>query len=121
MAISLKNVDDRLKVLEGIKNQQISEMKTGESGYIRFFNGVMIQWWVHRGSIDGGWTTTTYPRAFSAKPWTIIGCLLGNNVSSRYDNNLSIRFNAATASNVQVYQAGASYSSFMSTYIAIGI
>ena len=46
MSISLKNIDDRVKVLENkaATSGGIVEYKIADPGYIKFANGLIMQW-----------------------------------------------------------------------------
>lgn len=122
MAISLKNVDDRLKVLENLKDQQILETKTGENGYIKFVNGLIIQWFAYRGTIhDGNWRKIDFPIPFKNKPWNVQGHLLLNVAGDAYDDNISIRIYSTTNTTLWCYEEGASYPTYYPVFLAIGI
>lgn len=123
MAISLKNVDDRLKILENLKDQQILETKTGENGYIKFVNGMMIQWFAYRGSIHiSGWCKVSFPVPFKNKPWFIQGHLLANYPSgSEYNDNISINIVSTSNTTLWCFEVGANYPTFYPVFLAIGI
>lgn len=121
MAQTSITLDELLSKFNLILNNQIVDVKAAEAGWVVFKNGLCIQWWSHRGSINGGWTKSTFPKAFKSKPWNIIASLVRNTNGNAYTNNISLNYYTTTATETYIYEEGASYSTYMCNLIAIGV
>ena len=125
MSISLNNHESRIVALEKYKNFQIQEVKSGVNGYIKFVNGVLIQWVrFDRNSFDGNnnWAVAKWPTSFSEKPWNISVTLVANNASEgAYDQNVSINYGQTSATQLVYHQNLTAYPRYSTMILAIGL